>query len=729
VYTFSLNREFTPTIGEKNSIYSKQANPLGITLPEVSGDVMATDRTNPNRVIVTNYSENKVNVYELLSGDPGFPLSDNFDGINFNSDIISGINWNTRWVLNEVYSGSGSSEIVSGKLRLTADGNLSSSGWKCGVDTSTIGSNDFYAETDVDVVQWGTNLGIFYSAAYWFCTIGGTNIYITLQRSNADIATQSIRVYEGTAQEQAAYPSNSVKLWIMRTGTELKLGYNSTTLRTTTCSGTLTYLGPWARGSTNNIIDQINDFDRILINDNSLGNGVGDPIYLSGSTYEFTNLFERTSEISGFGSSIDLSGDILVIGVPPFRSSTGKIEAWYYDTYVSGVTANTDYQGWNKVTMTNTEKYWGTNTGDEFGTSASLYDNYVYAHDTTDTSHEFNINYHGPLVLKRTATSNKVKLVETNDYCKVLETDTSNKYKIYDQRKDIWLGCIYGTEQFLQAQATANPSVYPAYSTDIQMRGATGPIDQITQLDNAALGFKVEDSEQVRYYNYATKTYTELPESIVVYEKPVSGYTETWFNGLSAPRAILSGINFAHMSEMPIDEVYYDFDAGEMYMDEFTMHNFMDYKYDVDATINDVLSGIHEVVQLSGTRYYDRIGTGTSIIWASYKTGQDYANADTVSLSVSGDQPLLIESVGFKSGGAYDYQYIEKIRGVNRSNTDEHKSNIYSIEIRNSNLNEAIEDDATRDLVHRIVERAVREFAEKAAPIHTQLWKIIWAGT
>lgn len=461
-----------------------------------------------------------------------------------------------------------------------------------------------------------------------------------------------------------------------------------------------------------------------------------DTVYLfDRSSGPWTEVFRRESQINAFGFSLDLSGDLILIGVPEFRENLGKIEAWYFDPAVSGQTANTNAQGWNLVTTTTDDNYWGTVSSGIFGTYTALYNDTVYSATgelagNVFNTQSFNIDFKGNLKLNRACTSNKTKIVETNHFCKVLESTASNKYKMYDQRKDTWLGCIHGSEEFIQAQSTANPEVYSAYSTDILMRGAEGPIDQIVQLDNAGLGFKNEDAARTRYYNFNTGEYEDLPESVVVYEKPTGGYTETWFNNLSAPRAILSGIQFAHMSELPVDEVYFNFDSGTLYMDEFALHNFMDYKYDIDISINEAVSAINDVVHLDNTRTYDRIGTGTGLIWISYETKQNYANSEAITdFPITDERVVNMETSSVRSGGAWEYQYIERIKGVMRSSVGTHKSNVYSIEIKNSNLNEAIEDLEIRALIHRIVERAIREFAVKAAPIHTQLWKVIWSGT
>jgi hypothetical protein len=448
----------------------------------------------------------------------------------------------------------------------------------------------------------------------------------------------------------------------------------------------------------------------------------------SGGSWQET--FKRGSEISGFGYDYDLSGNLILIGVPTFRDDTGKIEAWYYDDILSGFTAGTDYNGWNKVTKTNDEFYRGSDTGEFFGLSASLYNGYAYAHTLSGESTEFNLDYKGNLRVNRIVTSEKSKLIETNHNVKVLETQTNTKFKLFDQTTFAWIGCIYDSGTLDQDNATGNPDVNIRYKTDIMTRGADGPLEQATQVRYAGVGFKSENGNRMKYYNKHTGEYEELPESVAVYDTVENWptFTETWFANLSANRAALSGIQFAHMCEIPIDQAIYDYDEGDMYLDEFSMQNFLDYKYDVSATFTD-LSGINERVRIP-TRYYKRLGSNYNTTWVSYKNSKIYANSETVPTVLSGSNTIIpMEQIQQLSGGIWDYEFLESIAGVLRFVLEaEHKSNIYSIDLINTNLNEALTDDNARNLIQKVVERAIREFAASAAPAHTQLWKITWIG-
>lgn len=76
-----------------------------------------------------------------------------------------------------------------------------------------------------------------------------------------------------------------------------------------------------------------------------------------------------------------------------------------------------------------------------------------------------------------------------------------------------------------------------------------------------------------------------------------------------------------------------------------------------------------------------------------------------------------------------NYEFVERIKGVNRIGMDKlHKSNIFSIEINNSKLNENITDANLRQKVQKSVVNVIKEVIKKIIPAHTKLWKIDWTG-
>jgi hypothetical protein len=106
----------------------------------------------------------------------------------------------------------------------------------------------------------------------------------------------------------------------------------------------------------------------------------------------------------------------------------------------------------------------------------------------------------------------------------------------------------------------------------------------------------------------------------------------------------------------------------------------------------------------TGWRSYSDIGNTQNTLWLKYnyiRENQDFVEK---------------------------YDLAERIRGLFKFKPeDTHKSNVYSIRIRNSGLNN-IADDTLRTNVQKIVADTLLETVKKLQPANTQLWKIEWEG-
>jgi hypothetical protein len=159
---------------------------------------------------------------------------------------------------------------------------------------------------------------------------------------------------------------------------------------------------------------------------------------------------------------------------------------------------------------------------------------------------------------------------------------------------------------------------------------------------------------------------------------------------------------FAYMLEQSLEnEDYIDETSGVMYVNPFLLKNM----YDTDwrTRVSQVLSG-----ELLGLRSYQSVGKSQDMIWTSYKYK---------------DRRYLTNAPWF------DYEFVERIAGLHKLQTvGGHKSNIYSIKINNSGLNERITDTELRDRIQTMVEKSIRNAVIRITPSHTQLWKVMWTG-
>jgi hypothetical protein len=127
------------------------------------------------------------------------------------------------------------------------------------------------------------------------------------------------------------------------------------------------------------------------------------------------------------------------------------------------------------------------------------------------------------------------------------------------------------------------------------------------------------------------------------------------------------------------------------------------------------------------TKSYLRSGISNNDVWLAYKVDNEYSGDSGY---IDDDRVLLVkEEVPPDLNILSDYEFIEHIEGVNRTGkAARHKANVYSIRIRNSNLNEAIIDEEKRKRVQDSINTVIREAITKISPVNTQLWKIDWQG-
>lgn len=78
------------------------------------------------------------------------------------------------------------------------------------------------------------------------------------------------------------------------------------------------------------------------------------------------------------------------------------------------------------------------------------------------------------------------------------------------------------------------------------------------------------------------------------------------------------------------------------------------------------------------------------------------------------DKPAMAYDYVERIDGVYIYQYVPK-----------HKSNLFSIKIKNSNLNDAY-NGSDKEKIQKSLNNMIHKIIDKITPIHTQLFNIIW---
>jgi hypothetical protein len=158
------------------------------------------------------------------------------------------------------------------------------------------------------------------------------------------------------------------------------------------------------------------------------------------------------------------------------------------------------------------------------------------------------------------------------------------------------------------------------------------------------------------------------------------------------PSATLTGTNDLYSPYANED------DPNKIYVNPFQLKNMYDYNWQNRVD--------HNRQVITGIREYVRVGKTQNTIWLAYK--------------------YYVEGI---TPNVQSYELVERVKGLYKFRAnDGHKSNIYSIRIKNSGLNELLTNSYVKTKIRDIIEETVHTAVKKIAPSNTQLWKIMWEG-
>jgi hypothetical protein len=140
-----------------------------------------------------------------------------------------------------------------------------------------------------------------------------------------------------------------------------------------------------------------------------------------------------------------------------------------------------------------------------------------------------------------------------------------------------------------------------------------------------------------------------------------------------------------------------DDDVNKIYFNPFKLKNMYNYNWNCEYN--------RSTLFLTGVRNYKKVGQTQNTVWLSYK--------------------YIRENSTIVQG----FELVERIKGLFKYKTlANHKSNIFSLELRDSGLNESMEDGPIKDKMRELIQQSILKAVKKIAPASTQLWKIIYTG-
>lgn len=142
---------------------------------------------------------------------------------------------------------------------------------------------------------------------------------------------------------------------------------------------------------------------------------------------------------------------------------------------------------------------------------------------------------------------------------------------------------------------------------------------------------------------------------------------------------------------------------------------------------------IYDRTLLEGARNYLAIGETQTTLWLRYKYIRDYDYYQGETPDPGREEFAITPS--------QRYDLIERVKGLYKySGYHLRKSNVFSIEIDNSGLYQAVSGDFTingqlvmtedevKAEIQRLVKEEINDMMRKITPSYTQLWKINWKG-
>lgn len=379
--------------------------------------------------------------------------------------------------------------------------------------------------------------------------------------------------------------------------------------------------------------------------------------------------------------------------------------------------------------------------------------------------------------LKNLISSDKVKIFETNHGVFVGNVEQTTTFN-----NDTSTDNMYSIKDTLRAQLLNN--YYEIETIDIQSFNTTltkseqtgTPIDFITQGNPEALGYT--SLVQIDGYGYLTSDNTinglrELSYSDITseYDKynqephifvyPPSGdITLSGDVGNMLPIYNLSGVNFNYLTEVATTDNYFDFQTKHAYGNTTNLKNHLNENWDTGSMVTSATTLSSVSATLENTRNYLKVNgsidgslhfiynhkesyTSDNISISNDRQFDDYSlsaltlSGSMTNLPMSGYDIPTPELSAITTGDDYArrFDYVESIKpngdgGFNKyGKVDGKKSNMYSINIQNANINDnTVLTTKYKEDIKKSINNVIRNVIGACTPINTQLAKIYWNG-
>lgn len=247
---------------------------------------------------------------------------------------------------------------------------------------------------------------------------------------------------------------------------------------------------------------------------------------------------------------------------------------------------------------------------------------------------------------------------------------------------------------------------------------------------------------------YPINTYIYPSSSIILTSTDISSAINTFI-----PLYNLSGIDYNFIEEFPLDFMYNGYDKDNSissyyytFADSFNAKNAYSYNYSVESVLTSATTTSNVSATLNNARQYYDIGSTGDLLYMIYRTNISYSSSGITSLSGTGITYGMLPTSSFASTGNIvnveltnstpitssvinKYDNVEVLHSINRiKNNDGHKSNLFSINIQNSNIDSSILSDNEKANIKLGLNNIIESIIKNIIPANTQLFNIYWNG-
>jgi len=190
------------------------------------------------------------------------------------------------------------------------------------------------------------------------------------------------------------------------------------------------------------------------------------------------------------------------------------------------------------------------------------------------------------------------------------------------------------------------------------------------------------------------------------------------------PKTDLIGIHKNYILDIPDSEIQSEYDTGNVHAHILQAKTLLDVTYSMDLS---------SPTTINNTREYCGIATCGNKIYLKFRDDVNYRESE----KKKNDNDITEVAVERGQGSQYTYQKVEFLTKNKFTNKQNHKSNLFSINIddlteMNENRGDDVQtqgDDKFSEVVSQLrneIQSAVKEIVSNVTPANTQLFKVFF---